>query len=190
MNKTLRVSACAASLLTLSLAACSHGSGRPSAATMGPAASTRSPTPAAAPAAVVPVRVVTGVISATCVAGVYDKTQNEFSALSGLAAGSDIAPGDVVAEAYQLSLSDTSPSVTATVAGFQVAFYAGGRRLGSQTAKLSSPSHIPAGKSVSWTEYPWATSSWGNGPSIGPFAEGTEGDVDSAATCRLVRLSP
>jgi hypothetical protein len=190
VNKTLRACACVASLLTLSVAACSHGPSSPGPGSTRPAASTRSPTAAAEPATVVPVRVVTGVISAACIAGVYDKTQNEFNALSGLAAGSDIAPGDVVAEAYQLSLSDTSPSVMATVAGFQVAFYADGRQLGSQTAKLSSPSHIGAGKSLSWTEYPWATSSWGNGPSIGPFAEGREGDVDSAATCRLVRLSP
>jgi hypothetical protein len=189
VNKTLRVGMCAASLLTLSVAACSHGSSSPGAGSTRPAESTHSPSPVAEPATVLPARVVTGVISATCIAGVYDKTQNEFNALSGLAAGSDIAPGDVVAEAYQLSLSDTSSSVTATVAGFQVAFYADGRRLGSQTAKLRSPARIGAGKSVSWTEYPWATSSWGNGPSVGPFAEGKEGDVDSAATCRLVRLS-
>jgi hypothetical protein len=188
-NKTLRAGACAASLLAFSVAACSHTAAEPGAGATAPAGHTRSPSTPAEPATVLPVRVVSGIISATCVAGVYDKTQNEFNALSGLVAGSDIAPGDVVAEAYQLSLADTSPSGAAKVAGFEVAFYAGGRRLGTQTTKLSPPSDIGAGKSVSWTEYPWATSSWGHGPSVGPFAEGNEGDVNSAATCRLVRLS-
>jgi hypothetical protein len=187
VNKTLRACACAAILLTLGVTACSQASSPPRTRSTAPARSTHSPTAAAAPA--VPIRVVTGIISATCLPGVYDKTQNEFSTLGGLVAGSDIAPGDVVAEAYQLSLVDTSPSVPAKVAGFEVEFYAGARRLGSQTTKLGSPSRIGAGKSVSWTEYPWATSSWGQGRSIGPFAEGNEGDVDSAATCRLVRLS-
>jgi hypothetical protein len=185
VNKTVRTCACAASLVTLGLAACSHASAAPGAA----ASSTRSPTPAASPATVVPVPVVTGVITATCVTGVYDKTQNEFNAISGLAAGSDIAPGDVVAEAYQLNLTDTSPSVTARVSGFQVAFFAGRRQLGSRTTRLRRPSGIGAGKSLSWTEYPWATSSSGRSPSIGPFADGKDGAVNPAATCRLVRLS-
>jgi hypothetical protein len=187
VNKTLCACACAcaASLLTLGLAACSHASAPPGAA----ASITGSPTAAASPATAVPVPVVTGVITATCITGVYDKTQNEFNAISGLAAGSDIAPGDVVAEAYQLNLADTSSSVTAKVSGFQVAFYADGRRLGSSTTRLARPSDIAAGKSASWTEYPWATSSSGHGPSIGPFADGNDGGVNPAATCRLVRLS-
>jgi hypothetical protein len=186
VNKTLRAGMCAASLLTLGVAACSSASEPPRAA----APSTRSPTPVAGPTLGVPVPVVTGIITATCFAGIYDKTQNEFSAVGGLAAGSDLAPGDVVAEAYQLSLTDTSRTVAAKVAGFEVAFYADGRRLGSQTTNLHRASDIAAGRSVSWTEYPWATSIEGHGPSIGPFAFGKNGGVNSLATCRLVRLSP
>ncbi len=185
MNKTLRACACAASLLTLGAAACSHPSAPP-----GAARSTRSPAAAVLPAAAVPVPVAAGVISATCFTGVYDKTQNEFVAVSSLAAGSDIAPGDVVAEAYQLDLADTSPSEAAKVFGFQVAFYAGGSQLGSDTTRLDRPTDVGAGTSVSWTEYPWATYSSGHGPSIGPFADGKDGGVNPAATCRLVRLSP
>jgi hypothetical protein len=181
VNTTLRAVG-AASLLTLGLAACSSASAPPRPA----AASTRR-----SPAAVAgPAPVVSGVITATCFAGIYDKTQNEFSAVGGLAAGSDLAPGDVVAEAYQLSLTDTSRTVAAKVAGFEVAFYADGRRLGSQTTNLHRASDIAAGRSVSWTEYPWATSIEGHGPSIGPFAFGKNGGVNSLATCRLVRLSP
>jgi hypothetical protein len=179
VNKTLRAVG-AASLLTLGLAACSSASAPPRPA----AASTRSPAAVAGPTPVV-----SGVITATCFAGIYDKTQNEFSAVGGLAAGSDVAPGDVVAEAYQLSLTDTSGSVPAKVAGFEVAFYAGGRRLGAQTTNLRRASDIAAGRSASWTEYPWATSVEGHGPSIGPFADGKNGGVNSLATCRLVRLA-
>jgi hypothetical protein len=182
---TMRAAACAASLLTLSVAACSHASGPPSVA----ATSTRSPAPAASPTLGVPASVVIGVITATCVAGIYDKTQNEFAMVGGLAPGSDLAPGDVVAEAYQVSLTNTSRSVSAKVAGFEVEFYAAGRRLGSQTANLHQSSDIAAGRSASWTEYPWATSIEGHGPSIGPFAYGKNGGVNSLATCRLVRLS-
>ncbi len=189
MNKTLVAGACAAGLLTLGLAACAHTPAPPGAAAKAPASVTASPAPTATPAAVVPVPVVSGVITATCVTGIYDKTQNEFNAISGLAAGSDIAPGDVVAEAYQLNLANTSPAVAARVAGFQVAFYAGGRQLGSRTTELGRPVDIEAGKSESWTEYPWATSSSGHGPSIGPFADGKDGAVNPAATCRLVQLS-
>jgi hypothetical protein len=188
VNKTLRAGMCAAILLTLPVAACSNASPPTRPAVV----STRTPTPAPVAG---PTPVVTGVITATCFAGIYDKTQNEFSAVGGLAAGSDIAPGDVVAEAFQLSLTDTSRSAPAKVAGFEVAFYADGRRLGSATTNLQRASDIAAGRSMSWTEYPWATSIEGHGPSIGPFAKGgageeADGGVNPLATCRLVRLAP
>jgi hypothetical protein len=126
-------------------------------------------------------------VAASCVLGVYDESQNEFYALSGLAHGSDMATGDPVAEAYQLTMANGTGSKTATVNGFTVAVYASGKRLATTSEHLSASRLIPAGQSMTFTEYPWGTSADGRGPSVGPFARGSNGAVNTAATCRLLR---
>lgn len=40
---------------------------------------------------------------------------------------------------------------------------------------------------MTFTEYPWGTTAEGRGPSVGPFARGKDGAVNTAATCRLLR---
>jgi hypothetical protein len=126
-------------------------------------------------------------VTASCVLGIYDESQNEFYALSGLAHGSDMATGDPVAEAYQLTMANGTRSKTATVNGFTVAVYASGQRLATTSEHLPARRLIPAGQSMTFTEYPWGTSADGRGPSVGPFAKGSNGAVNMAATCRLLR---
>jgi hypothetical protein len=125
-------------------------------------------------------------VTASCVTGIYDQTQNEFYTMAGLANGSDISTGDVLAEAYQLTLSDTS-SAAAQVTGFTVAFYSAGRELTSNSETLAAPRTVGSGESVTWTEYPWGSSMSGHGASVGPFASGQDGAVNTGATCRLTQ---
>jgi hypothetical protein len=93
--------------------------------------------------------------------------------------------GGEIAEAYQLTLTDSSSSVTAEVAGFAAVFYSGGQELTSDSQSFTAPSFITPGQSLTWTEYPWGNSTAGQGASVGPFAAGQGGAVDTAATCQL-----
>lgn len=66
-------------------------------------------------------------------------------------------------------------------------FYSQGQELTSDTENLASPVFITPGQSLTWTEYPWGTSTSGQGASVGPFAAGVAGAVNSAATCQLLQ---
>lgn len=126
-------------------------------------------------------------VSAGCVPGVYDITAGHFYSMTDLTSGMTTRSGDHMAEAYQLTLTDTSPSATAGVTGFAVVFYSGsGQELTSDQQTIGA-TFITPGQSLTWTEYPWGTSSAGQGASVGPFAAGETGAVDSAATCQLVQ---
>jgi hypothetical protein len=118
------------------------------------------------------------------VTGVYDESRHVFYAMSGLGHGTRIASGDVIAEAYELTLKDTS-AATVRVTGFTTEFYSAGRKLlaGPDSAPVSAVLH--PGQSRTLTEHPWGSSVAGQGPAVGPFRAGQQGAVDTAATCRL-----
>jgi hypothetical protein len=151
--------------------------------------SARAPAPAAnvtTPAAPSPVST-QATVSGSCVTGVYDITAGQFYSMTDLSSGSTTGSGDEIAEAYQVTLTDTSPSATAAVTGFAVVFYSGGQELTSDQQTLGSATFITPAQSLTWTEHPWGTSVSGQGPSVGPFAAGGQGAVDSAATCELLQ---
>jgi hypothetical protein len=125
-------------------------------------------------------------VRGTCVTGVYDESRHEFYAMSGLVHGTGIASGDVIAEAYQLTLKDTSFG-TARVAGFSTVFYSRGRKLLTGSQSLPAPAVLHPGQSRILTEHPWGTSIAGHGASAGPFRAGQDGAVNTAAACRLAR---
>jgi hypothetical protein len=95
----------------------------PSARAPAPVASVASMTPPAAPSPVSTQATVSG----SCVAGVNDITAGQFYSMSDLNSGSTTGSGDEIAEAYQLTLTDASPSSAAAVTGFAVVFYSGGQ---------------------------------------------------------------
>jgi hypothetical protein len=118
---------------------------------------------------------------------VYDTSTSQFYSMADITHGSLIPSGDGNAEAYQLTLTDTSSSATAPVTGFAVVFYSQGQELTSDQQTLGSPTFITPGQSLVWTEQPWGQSVSGRGASIGPFAAGDTGAVDTAATCTLLQ---
>jgi hypothetical protein len=128
-----------------------------------------------------------GGLTGACITGIYDETQNEFYAMSGLVHGSDMAAGDDIAEAYQLTLTAASARSTVRVTGFSVAFYSGGRKLTSANQTLTVPTVLQRGQPQTLTEHPWGVSVADHGASAGPFATGRLGAVNTAVTCRLVR---
>jgi hypothetical protein len=127
-------------------------------------------------------------LASSCDTGIYDESRHEFYAMASLIHGTGIAPGDHIAEAYKLTLTDTSAAV-AEVAGFSVAFYSGSRKLTATSAALEVPAVLRAGQSRTLTAHPWGSSVAGHGASAGPFRAGEDGAVNTAATCKLVRLS-
>jgi len=181
VHRLLIASAIAVCMAGAGVAGCSRQATGSHAAPPAPAASSAAPSPAPSP-----VVVRQGILTATCWPGIYDKAQNEFYTIGSLAQGSDMEQGDPVSEAYQLNLSDVSPSQAASVTGFTVAFYADGRRLTAVTQPLAVVGKVPAGQSASWTEYPWGSYPLGSSASAGPFAGGKDGAVNPAVTCQLV----
>jgi len=185
--RRLLLLAVVAALVIAGLGACSvspasvHGAAARaatrSAATSPPAA------PSAAPSPVSTQATVTG----KCAAGIDDLNTGIFYSMASILQGSGPGSGDEIAEAYQLTLTDNSSSVTAEVTGFAVVFYSQGQELTSDTQNFASPTFITSGQSLTWTEYPWGTSTSGQGASVGPFAAGVAGAVDSAATCQLLQ---
>ena len=107
--------------------------------------------------------------------------------MSDLTSGEEATSGATVAEAYQLTLTDSQSSGPAEVTGFAVAFYSDGQELTSDSESLNGPTFITPGQSLTWTEHPWGYSS--GGASIGPFAAGQTGTVDPGATCELIQHS-
>jgi hypothetical protein len=189
--------AAAAASAVLTLAACgttpavSHDTATAAAApttttTAMPTAPATIAASAPSPAAPSPVSTL-ATLSSKCVAGIYDETASQFYSMADLDHGATTGSGDAIAEAYQLTLTDSSPSVTAEVTGFAAVFYSGGQELTSDSQSLTAPSFITPGQSLTWTEYPWGNSTAGQGASIGPFAAGHTGAVDTAATCQLVQ---
>lgn len=187
MRPSVLTAAAASVLLTLTLAACGT---RPAAAvpatTPTPMAPGTTSASAPSPAALSPVST-QATLSSKCVTGIYDETASQFYSMADLDHGATTGSGNAIAEAYQLTLTDRSPSVTAEVTGFAAVFYSGGRELTSDTQSLTAPSFITPGQSLTWTEYPWGNSTADQGASIGPFAAGQTGAVDRAATCQLVQ---
>jgi hypothetical protein len=51
-------------------------------------------------------------ISGNCVAGIYDITASQFYSMGDVANGSTTPSGDNIAEAYQLTLTDTPTSAS------------------------------------------------------------------------------
>ncbi len=124
-------------------------------------------------------------VTGRCVTGMLDLDDNEFISMSNIAAGGLLpsAAADI-AEAYQLTLTDSRSSGTAEVAGYAVAFYSDGQELTSDSESLNEPVFITPGQSLNWTEHPWGTYAPGEA-SVGPFAAGTA--VDPGATCELIQ---
>jgi hypothetical protein len=174
-------------LTTAGLTACSvspaavHSAAAPAATS--PAATSAPAAPSAAPSPVSTQATVTG----KCAAGVDDLSTGMFYSMASMLQGSGPGSEDEIAEAYQLTLTDNSSSATAEVTGFAVVFYSQGQELTSDAQQLPSPTFITPGQSLTWTEYPWGTSTSGQGASVGPFAAGVAGAVDSAATCQLLQ---
>jgi hypothetical protein len=131
-------------------------------------------------------------VTGSCVTGTYDVTSGQFYPMSSLTQGATgMTGGDTIAEAYQLTLTDTSASATAAVTGFAVVFYSAGQELTSDSETLDTPTYITPGQSLTWTESPWGTETAGQQePSLGPFAAGEMGAVNTAATCQLLQWSP
>ena len=123
-----------------------------------------------------------------CVLGIYDRNQNEFYQLLGLAHGSDMATGDAISEAYQLTLADSPASAAATITGFRIAVYLDGKKLATTSEHLSPRKVIPPGQVATFTEDPWGTSRARQGLAVGPFAARGNPPANLAATCRLLRL--
>jgi serine/threonine protein kinase len=125
-------------------------------------------------------------VTGRCVTGMLDLDDNEFISMSNIAAGESLPSTAVgIAEAYQLTLTDSPSSGTAEVTGYAVAFYSDGQELTSDSESLNEPVFITPGQSLIWTEHPWGTYSPGEA-SVGPFAAGTVGAVDPGATCELI----
>lgn len=123
-----------------------------------------------------------------CLLGIYDQGQNEFYQLIGLAHGSDIATGDTIAEAYQVTLADSPSAGAATVSGFTIAVYLDGKKLATTSEQLRAGKLIPPGQVATFTEYPWGTSSARQGLAVGPFAARGDPPANLAATCRLLHI--
>ncbi len=174
---------CAVAAVILAAAAgCASPAGSPAPA-VAPTVTTQATTPPAAPAPVSTAATVTG----KCVTGIEDTTTTEFYSMADILHGdmTALGPGDQLAEAYQLSLTNTS-SVTAEVIGFSVAFYSEGQELTSDSEPFGSPTFITAGQTLTWTEDPWGDYSNGQA-SVGPYAAGETGGINSVATCQLVQ---
>jgi hypothetical protein len=130
-------------------------------------------------------------LTGTCTTGLLDETTNTFVTMSDLGGNSGISQGDELAEAYQVTLTNNG-STTAEVGGFSVIFYSAG--YGNATTETGSNSEnvnqtfIAPGQALTWTETPWGSYAYEYGtPSVGPYAGGQEGGVDSSATCQLVQ---
>jgi hypothetical protein len=116
-----------------------------------------------------------------------DLDDNEFISMSNIASGESLPSAAVdIAEAYQLTLTDSPSSGTAEVTGFAVAFYSDGQELTSDSESFNEPVFITQGQSLDWTEHPWDTYA-PDEASAGPFAAGTVGAVDPGATCELIQ---
>lgn len=167
--------------VVIGVTACSTTSSSP-----GPIASSTAPA-AAASSAPAPSPVSTqAAVTGKCVTGLYDETEQVFDPLSALHAGS-IGPNDLVAEAYQLTLTNTS-SVAAEVTGFSVVLYDGsGDELTSDTQTLNSPAFIEPGQSLTWTPTPWGSYDPRENTPQGPYSEGRMGGIDIADTCQLAQ---
>jgi hypothetical protein len=127
-------------------------------------------------------------ISGRCVAGVLDVTLNRFTSMASLRKGAGGgSASDQLAEAYRVTLTNTSTSATAAVTGFAVVFHNyAGQQTGSNGQTFRA-AFIPPGRSVTWTEDPWGRYA-AAAASAGPFAAGGTGAVDSGATCRILRV--
>jgi hypothetical protein len=93
-----------------------------------------------------------------------------------------MSPGDTVAEAYQMTLSNDS-STAAEITGFSAVFYdSSGSETTSDTQTFLNPAFLEPNQSLMWREEPWGGYTLGQA-ATGPFTAGNEGAVDSAATC-------
>jgi hypothetical protein len=177
----MRTTAIAAALL-LALAGCGSGAAGISAVRTPPptapaAHTTPSPPPAASPVST------TATVTGKCVTGTEDVTENQFWPMN--ATGMQFGQDDQLAEAYQVTLTNTS-EVTAEVTGFAVVFYSQGQELTSDNEPFTQPTFLTPGQSLAWTETPWGDYSNGSA-SVGPFASGQTGAVNSVATCSMVQ---
>jgi hypothetical protein len=146
---------------------------------------TIAPTQSATPPAVSPVSD-QAVVSGKCTPGLYDQTTGTFYLISA-SQMSGTSPGDTVYEAYQMTLTNDG-STAAEITGFSAVFYDFSRReTTSDTENFDGPTFLEPNQSLTWTEEPWGSYALGQGSARGPFTEGSEGAIDSAATCQLVQ---
>jgi hypothetical protein len=177
--RRLLLLAVVAAFMTAGLAACSASPASVRAAAAPAATSHAAASPPAVPSAAHSPVSTQATVTSKCAAGIDDLSIGMFYSMASILQGSGPGSGDEIAEAYQLTLTDSSSSATAEVTGFAVVFYSQGQELTSDTENLASPTFITPGQSLTWTEYP--------GSSVGPFAAGVTGAVDSAATCQLIQ---
>ena len=171
----------AGALLAAGLVAGCSAAGQPSAAQL----ATPAPRSLAAHTALAPSPVSTqATVRGLCMPGLDDETTDTFEVLTG---GINSSPGDTLAEAYQMTLTNTG-STAAEVNGFSAVFYdSSGDETTSDTQSFVNPTFLEPGQSLTWREAPWGTYTSGGGSAAGPYTAGTDGGVDSEATCQLVQ---
>jgi hypothetical protein len=133
--------------------------------------------------------------------GLVDTSENNsFTAVTASGPVTGWQPGDEIHPGYQVTLTNTG-TTTADVAGVSVIFYSGGTGTGSDQSQATGL--VAPGQSLTWTETPdgwgyatYETVSAGTNESglqgssfSAPFTLGTEGAVDSSATCQLAGWS-
>ncbi len=160
----------------LVLAACTRVETVPVSAASRPAASTTAVASASTAPAPAPVSS-TARLSGHCVTGfvTLDPETNQPTDFSEFPGSTAYPSGTEVQGGYQLTLTDTS-SVTAEVGSFSVVFYSHGAEIGSDSAGPFNE-FITQGQSLTWTE------------ATNVMNVGSEGAVNTAATCALVSWS-
>lgn len=126
-------------------------------------------TPSAAPVAT------TASLSSKCVTGfvTIDPDTGQAETFTPFSDPSSYPSGTEVKGGYQVTLTNTS-EVTAETSSFAVVFYSGGAETGSDTQDTGD-SFITPGQSLTWTETTTAMNF------------GTQGAVDTSATCTMVK---
>jgi hypothetical protein len=133
-----------------------------------PAATTASapPTPPVATTASLSSKCVTGFVT-------IDPDTGQAAAFSPFPGPSSYPSGTEIKGGYQVTLTNIS-DVTAETSSFAVVFYSGGAETGSDTQDTGDSFIIP-GQSLTWTETTTVMNA------------GTDGAVDTSATCAMVK---
>ena len=124
-------------------------------------------------------------LSSSCTPGTYDTDTGTFYPLSQTWPSSVTANEDIMAEGYQITLTNHSQA-TADIDGFAVVFYDHyGTEITSDQESFGD-TFLPPGQSLTWTEHPFQDFN-PQGTPAGPFILAPSGAVDAGDTCSLVQ---